>query len=72
MLKKRSKWKPEPVDDGDKISCPICNGSHTLFQGSIHGVRVGDGVLFYKCGSHIYMGAINKYTAFGVKLNGIR
>jgi hypothetical protein len=61
-----NKWVPEQAEDGDKILCMMCGKTHILFQGSMNGARVGDGVLFYKCGSRTYIGSINKKTAFGV------
>jgi hypothetical protein len=55
------------VDDGDKVTCLSCGKPHTLFQGSIDGIRIGDGVLFYKCGNRQYIGSVNRVTSFGVK-----
>lgn len=55
------------VEDGDKITCPVCGGQHVLVQGEINEMRIGDGVLFYTCDGQTYIGAINKRTVFGVE-----
>ena len=61
-------WEPEEATEEDKIVCPSCGKSHQLSQGQINEMMIGDGLLFYKCGSHVYVGAINKRTVFGAKV----
>jgi hypothetical protein len=61
-------WVPEFAEEEDKIVCPKCGGAHKLVQGKINSVRLGDGVLFFKCGGRDYIGAIYHKTAFGVNL----
>lgn len=60
-------WTPALVDDGDYVKCKSCGFPHQLTQGKLGELRVGDGLLFYKCGDNTYIGAINRVTAFGVE-----
>ena len=61
-------WEPEQALDGDKIKCRICGKIHELTQGTVDGVRIGDGILFYKCGDREYIGAVNKKTILGINI----
>lgn len=68
MQSKVYAWTQVDCADGDKVNCAMCGEDHRLTQGKVNNIRIGDGMLFYKCGSKNYIGAVNHKTVFGVVL----
>lgn len=61
-------WTPSRAEEGDFVRCKNCGKPHKLIEGKVDEVRIGDGILFYRCGTRDYIGSINKTTVFGVEL----
>jgi hypothetical protein len=51
---------------GDLITCPQCGQKHPLECGTSNG-KESDLIMFYKCGTGLYMGALAGRLTIGVK-----
>lgn len=66
---KKPNWQEAWVEDGDKVVCARCGNPHTLVQGKLNGIRMGEAILFYKCGTDNFIGAVNHKTILGVNVH---
>lgn len=58
--------KMPKVADGDPIICPHCQGVHKLESAMSEGKKT-DLLMFYKCGTKDYMGAVSGRLVAGLK-----